>query len=155
MKPKDCTSKWFALILYHINPVYSHVCLFGVLRPTQEFFTHIGTSLLSLKGFKFWPILGTHGHWAVRVLKLAYHTYCDMGHPLIMIISEDTWHSHLLPSVCTVELSLSVITTGLLRLRFEHSTFRLRGEHSNRLHCRSWEKGPPDFKFWYTFGLCS
>ena len=30
---------------------------------------------------------------------LAYHTYCDTGHPFIMVISEDPWHSHLLPSV--------------------------------------------------------
>ena len=26
---------------------------------------------------------------------LACHTYCDTGHPFIMIISEDLWHSHL------------------------------------------------------------
>ena len=31
---------------------------------------------------------------------LACHTYCDTGHPFIMVISEDPWHSsHLLPSV--------------------------------------------------------
>ena len=29
---------------------------------------------------------------------LACHTYCDTGHPFIMVISEDHWHSHLLPS---------------------------------------------------------
>ena len=29
----------------------------------------------------------------------ACHTYCDTGHPFIMVISEDPWHSHLLPSV--------------------------------------------------------
>ena len=27
------------------------------------------------------------------------YTYCDTGHPFIMVISEDQWHSHLLPSV--------------------------------------------------------
>ena len=26
----------------------------------------------------------------------ACHTYCDTGHPFIMVISEDPWHSHLL-----------------------------------------------------------
>ena len=30
---------------------------------------------------------------------LACHTYCDMEHPFIMVISEDQWHSHVLPSV--------------------------------------------------------
>ena len=30
---------------------------------------------------------------------LACNIYCDTGHPLIIVIFEDTWHSHLLPSV--------------------------------------------------------
>ena len=30
---------------------------------------------------------------------LEFHTYRDMGHPFIMAIFEDPWHSHLLPSV--------------------------------------------------------
>ena len=30
---------------------------------------------------------------------LARHTYCDTGYPFIMVISEDPWHSHLMPSV--------------------------------------------------------
>ena len=30
---------------------------------------------------------------------LTCHTYCDTGHPFIMVISEDPLHSHLLPSV--------------------------------------------------------
>ena len=29
----------------------------------------------------------------------ACHTYCVTGHPFIMVISEEPWHSHLLPSV--------------------------------------------------------
>ena len=44
------------------------VCLFKGYRYTREFFTHIETSPLPVKGFKFWPMLGSHGHWAVRVL---------------------------------------------------------------------------------------
>ena len=27
---------------------------------------------------------------------LECHTYCDTGHPFIMVISEDPWHSHIL-----------------------------------------------------------
>ena len=40
---------------------------------------------------------------------LPCHTYYDTGHPFIMVISEDPWHSHLMPSVwrCS-ELSLHV-----------------------------------------------
>ena len=47
----------------------SIICLFVVYRPTREFFTHMETSPLPVKGCKFWPMLGTHGHWAVRVLQ--------------------------------------------------------------------------------------
>ena len=45
--------------------------LFVVFRPTWDFFSHLKTSPLSVtcKGWKFWTILGTHGLWAVRVLK--------------------------------------------------------------------------------------
>ena len=30
---------------------------------------------------------------------LASHTNCETRHPFIMVISEDPWHTHLLPSV--------------------------------------------------------
>ena len=49
-------------------------CLFWVYRPTQEFFTLMETSPLPVKGCKFWPMLDTHGHWSVRVLKCATPT---------------------------------------------------------------------------------
>ena len=38
-----------------------------------------------------WP-LSSEGY-------LTCHIYCDTGQPFIMVISEDPWHSHLLPSV--------------------------------------------------------
>ena len=40
---------------------------------------------------------------------LAFHTFCHRD-IFLMVISEDLWHSHLLPSVA-LELSLSAITT--------------------------------------------
>ena len=39
----------------------------------------------------FWP-LSSEG-------SSACHTYCDKGHPFIMVISEYPWQSHLLPSL--------------------------------------------------------
>ena len=61
---------------------------------------------------------------------LACHTYCDTEHPFIMVISEDPWDSHLMPSVlqwsCLNDLRLS-------RLGFVHPTFRLRSEYSKPL----------------------
>ena len=49
-------------------------CLFGVYRPTRKLFTHMETSPLPVKGCKFWPILGTHGQWAMSVFKRATPT---------------------------------------------------------------------------------
>ena len=74
-----------------LSPSNHIVCLFG------EFFTHMETSPVPVKGSIFWHKLGTPGHLSSRGC-LACHTYCDTGHPFIMVISEDPWHSHLLPS---------------------------------------------------------
>ena len=41
------------------------VCLFGV---SHSRIFHTVTSPSPVKGCKFWPTLGTYGHWAVRVL---------------------------------------------------------------------------------------
>ena len=41
------------------------VCSFRLIwayRPTRKFFTHMETSPLPVKGCKFLPMLGTHGH---------------------------------------------------------------------------------------------
>ena len=55
-------------VLWHGLTLYLFFVLFGVLRPTREFFTHKETSPLPVNGFKFWSTLGTRGNWAVRVL---------------------------------------------------------------------------------------
>ena len=71
----------------------------GGIVPFENFFTHMETSPFPMKCCKFWHMLGTPGHGAVRV-PLACHIYCDTGQPFIMvIISEDPWYSYLLPSV--------------------------------------------------------
>ena len=44
------------------------VCLFGDIRPTQDFFTHLETSPLPVKGCKFWLMLDTYGYFEVMVL---------------------------------------------------------------------------------------
>ena len=36
--------------------------MWGLYRPTRDFFTHMETSPLLVKGCKFLPMLGTHGH---------------------------------------------------------------------------------------------
>ena len=68
------TSLWRKNQKVGLNPSLSvnmFVCLFVVFRPTREIFSHMVTSHLPVKGCKFWPMLGTHGHWVLRVLKRA------------------------------------------------------------------------------------
>ena len=72
------------------------VCLFVCFSYHSRFF-HMEMSPLPVKGCKCWPMLGTYGHWAVGFF--AYHTYCDMRHPFITVISEDTWNSELMSNV--------------------------------------------------------
>ena len=58
---------------------------------------NLETLPLPVKGFKLWPILGTQGNWAVRIPLRA--TPVTRGIRFIMVISEDPWQSHMLPSV--------------------------------------------------------
>ena len=74
------------------------VCFFGGYRHSVEFFTHMETLPLPVKGCKLWPMLGTLGHWAVRIINVP-HQLRQGPMVLMVIISENPWHSHLLPSV--------------------------------------------------------
>ena len=56
---------------------------------------------------------------------LACHTYCDTWHPFIMVISEDSWYSHLLPSVWQLSchylfLRLRSVTAGIRTRNLPH-----------------------------------
>ena len=60
------------------------VCLYGVDRPTREFFHSYGDVTITDEGLQIltnarrsWP-LSSEG-------ALAYHTYCDTGHSFIMV----------------------------------------------------------------------
>ena len=103
------------------------LCLFVCLL--SFFFNHMETSSLQVKNFKFDLYSALLAIWA-----LLSHTFCDTGHPFTM------------PSVwqwsCFYDLCLS-------RLGFEHLTFRMRGERTNRLrHYRGLVimRLPPNYK---------
>ena len=84
-----------------------YICLFGVFLLSREFFTNIETSPLLVKGCKFghsWP-LSSEG-------SLACHTYCDTGHPCILVISEDPVTLAPIVERLAVKLSLPVFTTN-------------------------------------------
>ena len=65
---------WCGTIYKTINRFFKldFVCCLGFLRPIRDFFIHLETSTLPLKGYKFWPILGTHS-------SLTCHTYIWHG----------------------------------------------------------------------------
>ena len=81
-----------------LNPYDGEFRLFVVFLSFPEFFTCMKTSPLPVKGYKFWPIFGTHGHGAVNWGSLACHTYCDTGRPF-KGISTEPCHSHQLSIV--------------------------------------------------------
>ena len=63
------------------------ICLFGVYRPTRDFHS-FGDVTIAGEGLQIltydrlsWP-LSSEG-------SLTCHTYCDKGHPFIMVISGD------------------------------------------------------------------
>ena len=54
--------------------VYDNFLFVWGFSSHSRFFTHMETSLLLGKGCTFWPILGTHGYWAMRILLCATPT---------------------------------------------------------------------------------
>ena len=53
---------------------------FGVFSSHSSIFHSFEDVAITGEGYKCWPIHGTHGHWAVRVL-LMCHTSCDTCWP--------------------------------------------------------------------------
>ena len=81
-----------------LNLICLFACLFGIFRPTREFFTHIWRShhyRWKTENFDLCSALMVIEQWEfLSVPHLLWH-----GNPFIMVISEDPWHSHLYPSV--------------------------------------------------------
>ena len=71
------------VIPFKIPTLAMNFFVFGVYRPTREYFTYMETSPLPVNGYArhTWP-LNSEG-------SLACHSFCDTRNPLIMIISED------------------------------------------------------------------
>ena len=90
-------------------------------------FTNEGLQILTYPRHS-WP-LSSEG-------SLACHTYCDMGHPFIIVISENQWHSHLCRAFSSGTVTFCFYDLGLLWLGFEHPTFHLRNQRSKPLRPR-------------------
>ena len=86
----------------------------------RKFFIHMATSKLQVKGFQFWPILGTliENSWRNED-SLAWYIYCDTVHPFIMVIYENQWHLHLFQMLGIGAATTCVNDLGLSWLGFE------------------------------------
>ena len=102
--------------------IWLFVCLFVIVLPVQEFFTHVET--LPVKGSTFWPIYTRHSWpWSGK----GPSTFQTYGTSVCVWLSPRTRDTHTCYQVwissgptttCFKDLSLS-------RPRFEHPTFRL------------------------------
>ena len=96
-----------------------------------EFFNHMETSPLRIKGCKFSPILGTHGHWAVRVFRaphLLWHAssvyICHLRGPVTFTTVAERltyvymtwfcrgWDSNTKPSACDANALTDFVTAA-------------------------------------------
>ena len=93
-----------------------------MFRPTREFFTHLETSPLSVKGCKFWPMLGNFGNWAVSCFFIVPHLLWHRT-------PENSWHSYQMPGVWQWSCHY------LSWLVFELPTFHLRGVANGLIYC--------------------
>ena len=93
------------------NLSHKFVCLsVWILSSHSKIFHLFGNVTIAVKGCNYFllcrwraAIIFFYYIWHLSPLRskvsLAYHTHCDTGHPFIMTISEDPWHSHPFPSV--------------------------------------------------------
>ena len=111
----------FLYVLWNVRSTLKNIMLwvffiFEVFLLTRKFFTHMETLPLPVKGCKFCPMLGTRAIEQWRFFSVPH--FCDKEHPFIMVITENPWHSHLLPSVwqwsCNfLFLRLSSVAAGI------------------------------------------
>ena len=77
--------------------IFVYLFVWGFLSRSRYFhsYTDVAITIEGLTNLSYarhsWP-LNSEG-------SIAWLTYCDTGHSFIMVICEDPWHSHLLPSV--------------------------------------------------------
>ena len=103
------------------------VCLFRVCRPNREFFSHIETSPLPVKGCKFWPRFGNHDLWEVSVLYSVPHLLWH-AESVVMVISVYRETHTYCPAFSSGAVTICFYDLGLLRLGFKHPTVRLRSQ---------------------------
>ena len=94
-------SKYTPSVISTKCPTYNVVCLNGVSSHSRISHSY-GDLSITDEGCKFWPMLTLMAieQWGLEQWGFfSVHAYCDTGHPLKMVISEELWHLHLLLTV--------------------------------------------------------
>ena len=100
------------------------VCFFGVFRPTREFFTHTETSPFQWRASNFDQCKAPMAIEQWEFFRC--HIYCDTGHPFIMVISEDPWHSRLLRAFGSGDVTICFYEWGNRTLYLPHARRTLK-----------------------------
>ena len=107
------TLQWWRNFQYPSTHVCFYFFVWGFSSHSKIFHSY-GDVTITGKGLQIltyirhsWPLCSEGS--------LEWYTYCYTGHPLIMVISEDPWHSHPLPSVWQRSCHYMYL---FLRLRF-------------------------------------
>ena len=102
-----------------------------VLRPTRELFTHMETSPLPVNARVRHQILTYIGQsWPlISEGSLSNNTYCDMGHPFIMVIFKDPW------IICCQAFGSGAVTTCFSDFDLSQPVMELPHARRTLYHC--------------------
>ena len=106
----------------HLHQAY--VCLIWVFRPTRGFFTEMETSPLAVKRCEFWPMLSTHGYWAVRVLYIPH---------LLWHGPTDLYNGHIRRPMTLTPVAEAVMTTCFYDLVLSRAGSNPDLQHARRM----------------------
>ena len=97
-RPIECRSQEINNIVVYINHVL--LDLFYLFDWSFSSHSRIFHSFGDVTGERLQILTYDRHLWPLSSeSSLACHTHCDTGHPFIMVIFKDPWHSHLVPSV--------------------------------------------------------
>lgn len=95
-----------------LETVLTHIiCLFVVFRSSPELFLYMETSPLLVRGCKFRPMLGVHGHWAARIFN--HVTPTVTRDTAFNINYKDMWSSSPVVKHLVENQSLTALTTSV------------------------------------------
>ena len=105
-------------------------CSFGDFHPIREFFIHMETSLLPVKGCKFWSMFGTLRHRVVRILGF-------FSVPHLLWHGASVYNNYLSGLVTLINVHAAerlAVELRSVRAGIRNPTCCMRGERFNRFN---------------------